>query len=195
MKKFFIVGIVVIIALIAANELVVKKSDTKEIGATGDALIGGPFTLTDQNGKKVSDSDFRGKLMLVYFGFSSCPAICPTDMANITNVMNALADDAGKIVPVFITIDPERDTQEKLKSFMQNFHPSIIALTGTMAEVDAVIKSYRAYANKVQNEMMEGYMYDHSTFTYLMGKDGKYISHFTHNSDVNQVVSRIKENL
>jgi protein SCO1 len=162
--------------------------------STGEAQIGGAFTLTDQNGKQVSDSQFRGKHMLVFFGFTSCPSICPVGLATLTQVMEQLGDDASKLQPVFITVDPETDTPKRMKEFLTNFHPSIVGLTGTLEQIKAVESDYKVYAAKSEDKNMPGgYNVDHSGFVYLMGKDGKYLEHFTYDAEPKKLVNDIKE--
>lgn len=167
----------------------------ERISATGEALIGGPFTLKNQNGKVVKDADFRGKLMLVFFGFTHCPDICPTDLAVLGQVMKELGKDADKVAPIFVTIDPERDTVAVMKEYMSNFDPRIQGLTGTREQVNNATKSYRVYANKVNSPDGKDYTMDHSAFLYLMGKDGKYITHFAHNPKPSEVVAEIEKAL
>lgn len=175
----------------AAMEQAAASGDTV---STGEALIGGePFTLTDQHGNIVRESDFRGKYMLVYFGFTNCPDICPTDMANTTQALNTLPKElVDKIAPIFITIDPRRDTVERIKSFAENFHPSLVALTGPKEEIARAQQSYRVYAAQVEEQgNTEGYRMDHSAITYLMGPDGKYIAHFPHGTEPAEMTEKL----
>lgn len=183
MKKLLIAIALFIASPAFANSPIETKS-------SGQALIGGEFSLTDQNGKKVNSSDFRGKQMLVYFGFTSCMDICPTDLALITDVINKLGDKAN-IAPIFITVDPERDTVEQMKKYMENFSPKIIALTGTKEETNAVASAYRVYHKKAQSESTNGYNVDHSGFIYLMDKDGNYLAHFSHEQSAEEIASKI----
>jgi len=169
--------------------------ESSEIKSSGEALVVGSFTLTDQNGNKVSDSDFKGKNMLVYFGFTNCPMICPTDMANLTQVLEELGEDAKKIQPVFITIDPQRDTPEQIKTFLSNFYPTFVGLTGTPREIADVANKYRIYYKQVEAEDLQEYTMDHSAYTYLMGKDGKYLAHFRHEQPIEEVVRRISQRI
>lgn len=161
--------------------------------ATGEASIGGPFTLVDQNGKTVTDQDYRDKLMLVYFGFASCPDICPTDLTIMSEAAKQLGDQASKVAWLFITIDPERDTAEMLKTYMGNFHPALQGLTGTSEQIKDAIKAYRVYAQKVPQK--DGYTMDHSSFMYLMDRQGKFITHFTHNTRAEDIAKTIREQL
>ena len=144
--------------------------------AVGTAAIGGPFTLTDQNGKPRSDADFRGQYMLVFFGYTNCPDVCPTTLQTLTDAMTALGAKAGKVTPVFITVDPERDTAKTLKDYAANFTPRLVALTGTPAEIAAVTKEYRVYYAKAGEGA--NYAMDHTALIYLMGPDGRYVTHY-----------------
>jgi protein SCO1/2 len=141
------------------------------------ARIGGPFTLVDENGKKVSDRDFAGKYRIVYFGYTFCPDVCPTDVANLMHGWQLFgksdATKADKIKSLFITVDPARDTPEALKSFTANFDPRLIGLTGTPEAIAAVTKAY-GVAVSVQKPTSPGvYFVDHTNAAYLMDPDGK----------------------
>ena len=140
----------------------------------GRGPIGGPFTLTDQTGRLRSDSEFRGRLMLVYFGYTFCPDVCPTDLQAITRALNDLGPLAGQVQPIFITIDPERDTKV-LADYVSAFHPSLIGLTGSPAEIRKVANSYNAFYVKVGDERSGDYSIDHTGVIYLMGRRGEYL--------------------
>ena len=140
----------------------------------GRGTVGGPFTLTDQNGQKRSDSEFRGKLMIVYFGYTFCPDVCPADLMAITQALDALGAAAEGVQPVFITVDPERDTP-LLKDYVEAFHPSLVGLTGSAEEIRKVANSYTAYSRKVPGERKGEYSIDHAGVIYLMGRDGEYL--------------------
>jgi len=144
---------------------------------TGQADVGGPFQLTDQSGKRVSDKDFRGRYMLIYFGYSFCPDVCPTTLAVMAQALEKLGDRSQRIAPILITIDPERDTPKVLEDYVKAFGPSFVGLTGSVAEIKAVEKKYRVYAVK---KPLEGgnYGMDHSSVIYLMGPDGKLVSFY-----------------
>ena len=145
--------------------------------ATRPSSVGGPFRLTDQNNRSVTDADFKGKHFLVFFGFTHCPDICPTTLFEISEVLHRLGPDAERIAALFISVDPERDTPEKLKEYLSNFHPNIVGLSGTPAEIEAVVKVYRAYTKKVP--LAEGgYTMDHTALVYLMDKDGRFVAPF-----------------
>ncbi len=114
----------------------------------GTPLIGGPFSLVDASGKRVTDRDFRGKLMLVVFGYTHCPDVCPTELQNIAEVMDKLGPDADQVAPLFISVDPKRDTPDVLAAYIKNFNPRIVALTGDQAEVASAAKAYRSLFSK-----------------------------------------------
>lgn len=144
---------------------------------TRPSSVGGPFQLVNQDGKTVTDADFRGKPFLVFFGFTHCPDICPTKLFEISEVLNRLGSDAEKLNAVFVTVDPERDTPEKLKLYLSSFHPRISALSGSEQQVEAIKKAYSVYAKRVP---LEGgsYTMDHTAIVYLMDKEGRFIAPF-----------------
>ncbi|MCW5698360.1 MAG: SCO family protein [Rhodospirillales bacterium] len=167
---------------------------TGEVGAT----IGGPFKLIDQHGNVVTDVDFRGKYMLVFFGYTFCPDVCPTGLARNSEALELLGEKGDNIVPIFISVDPERDTVELLKNFADFFHPRLVALTGEKDMITEVAKAYRVYYAKVvepDNKDDEMYLIDHSAITYLMGPDGKYIRHFGHNLSAERMAELLRESL
>jgi len=162
----------------------------------GEALIGGPFSLTDQDGKRRSDADFRGKLMLVNFGYTNCPDICPLGMALMAEVLDKLGADASKLQPIFITVDPARDTAPVLKDYIAHFSDRIVGLTGTKEEIAAAAKAYRVYY-KVHGDPATNpnYPVDHSGFLYLMNRDGKFVTHFMHDTPADRVAETIRKSL
>lgn len=175
---------------------------------TGEALIGGGFTLTDQNGAPVTDTQFRGKLMLVYFGFTHCPDICPVSATSLSKTMELLGDKADGVVPVFISVDPKRDTPAVLKSYFANFDKRFVALTGTEEQVKQAADAYKAYYSHAEAPEGEedhsqhaaarkddNYMVDHSGYIYLMSKDGKYIRHFSYDASAEELAKAVQENL
>ena len=147
----------------AAAPVPVKASST----------VGGAFSLTDQNGTPVTEADYADRYKLMFFGFTHCPGICPGELQKIAQILDILHENGGKdakIVPLFVTIDPERDDVAAMKDYVALFDPRIIGLTGTKDQIESIKSAYKVYASKVENPMMgEGnYMMDHSTFTYLM---------------------------
>jgi protein SCO1 len=148
--------------------------------ASSDA-IGGPFTLTASNGQKVSDQDFRGKWLLMYFGYTHCPDICPTTLAEISETLISLGPLATQVQPFFVTIDPDRDTPEMVGDFLNPIDDRIIGLTGTPAQIAVVAKEYHVYYAKDPPSPAAGedYAMDHTAFVYVMGSDGKYLTLFS----------------
>jgi cytochrome oxidase Cu insertion factor (SCO1/SenC/PrrC family) len=158
--------------------------------------IGGPFRLVDQSGKTRTDADFRGKLLLVYFGFTYCPDVCPTDLQNIGLAMDKLGAAAEQVQPLFITVDPERDTSEHLAEYVPMFHPRLIGLTGDAAAINRAAEAYRVFYARVDFEKnREAYTIDHSAFVYLMDRDGKYMGFFPPGSSADQMVEMIRPHL
>lgn len=137
--------------------------------------IGGPFSLIDQNGQRVNESVLAGHYNLIYFGFTYCPAICPTELQKINVTLKQLGNLAEKIQPVFITIDPERDTPAIIKPYIAQFHPRMLGLTGTVDEVAAALKAYKVYARKVDDPGLSDYTMDHSSYIYFIAPDGTLI--------------------
>ena len=163
---------------------------------TGAASIGGKFELVDQNGQTRTDSEFRGKLMLIYFGYAFCPDACPTALQAMTLALNRLGPAGDSVVPIFITVDPERDTPEQLKRYAENFHPRLIALTGSADQVAAAATAYRVYYAKQKDpNVTGGYLMDHTSIIYLMGRDGRYLSHFTHATSPEAMAAEIEKSL
>jgi cytochrome oxidase Cu insertion factor (SCO1/SenC/PrrC family) len=157
--------------------------------------IGGPFALTDQHGRRRTDADFRGRLMLVYFGYTFCPDICPLGLTTVSDAIDRLpAEIQDEVVPLFITVDPARDTVEVMREYVGSFSPRLIGLTGNEAAIASTLRAYRVYARKSDAETGDGrYLVDHSTFTYLMGRDGKYLAHFGHSTTSEEMAKQLEE--
>lgn len=154
--------------------------------------IGGPFALTDQDGKTVRDSDFRGKYLLIYFGYTYCPDLCPTGLQSIAHAMDQLGPDADKVQPVFITIDPARDTPAKIKQYVTSFHPKIVGLTGSAAQIAEVAKEYKVYYAKGEYVDDNDYVMDHSTVIYVMDPQGAFITTFPEDMDPGAMVTALR---
>jgi len=162
--------------------------------STGTALVGGPFTLTDQNGRKVSEKDFLGRYMLVFFGFTYCPDICPTELQVMTAALDAMGPGAEKIQPVFITIDPERDTPDALAGYVSNFDPRIIGLTGPADEVAQAAADFRATYRRVDKEGGD-YTMDHTAGVFLFHPDGSFASIIDFHEDRRFAVPKLRRTL
>jgi protein SCO1/2 len=136
--------------------------------------IGGPFALVDQDGRSVTQADFGGRLLVAYFGYTFCPDVCPTELGTIADAMDLLTpEQAARVVPVFFTVDPERDTPAQMKAYVANFHPKMVGLTGSVEQVAAAARSFRVYYAKVRRPEMSDYLMDHSSLIYLIGSDGR----------------------
>lgn len=161
---------------------------------SGKAQVGGPFSLLDTTGKRVTDKDFRGRYMLVYFGFTYCPDVCPTGLQVISAVLDQLGGKADQIAPIFISLDPERDTPQQMGEYVKSFGPRIIGLTGTPEEVAEVARAYRVYFKKVKDEKSTaGYSVDHTSIMYVMDTKGEFVAHFTHATAVDAIVARLQK--
>ena len=167
--------------------------------SSGAVSIGGPFELVDQHGVTRTDEDFRGSYMLLYFGFTYCPDTCPTALLKIINALEELVGldvaKAERIVPVFISIDPERDTPEVLGSYAEHFHPRLVALTGTQQELERLGRAYGVFFAKVPTGEPGEYLMDHTGFVYLIGPDGKYIEHFESDASVADLVDALQRHV
>ncbi len=163
-------------------------------GRGGSALVGGPFTLVDHKGDAVTDANFRGQYMLIYFGFAHCPDICPSALQVMSVALDTLGAKAEKITPIFISVDPERDKPEDMAAYVSAFHPRLIGLTGSLQQVEQAAKAYRVFYRKVDDPGSDAaYTVDHSSIIYLMGPDGLFLTHFTHGTPVDVMVQRLKE--
>ena len=162
--------------------------------STGQADVGGPFRLTGQDGKSVTDQDFRGRYMLIYFGYSFCPDVCPTTLSVMAQALEKIGGRSRQVAPIFITIDPERDTPKVLEDYVKAFGPSFVGLTGSADEIKAVEKKYRVYAVK---KPLEGgnYGMDHSSVIYLMGPDGKLVSFYDEAISPDDLAKELKQKI
>jgi protein SCO1/2 len=189
----FLVG-----ALGGAAALIVTSSGGPKIETTGTALIGGPFTLVDQNGKTVTDRDFRGKYMLIFFGFTHCPDICPAELQVMSAALDALGSKSDEVVPIFVTLDPERDTPEAVGAYVKNFGKNFVGLTGSPMAIANAAKAYRVTYSKFEYKGKDenyGYNIDHSALVYLMDKDGKYLTNFTYGTPAAKMTETMRSYL
>ena len=176
-------------ALLGAYALLLNSGPGDRVETSGKALVGGPFTLINSAGKTVTDQDFRGRYMLIFFGFTHCPDICPAELQVMAAALDQLGDKAKKVVPIFITLDPERDTPEAVGAYVKNFSSNIVGLTGSMEAISATAKAYRVSFSKFQDKSAgDNYTIDHSALAYLMGTDGEYITHIPYGTSVAQMV-------
>jgi len=161
---------------------------------SGKHPVGGPFTLADSAGRRVSLADFRGRLVLLYFGFSRCPDVCPTDLVAIAEALRTLGDSAAQVQPVFVTLDPERDTAAMIREYAAAFHPAFVALTGSEAEVRAVATSFKVFYEKVPTQT-GGYTIDHAAFTFLLDRDGKFATLAPPGTPASRIAEMLREQL
>ena len=202
-KSFVARAVALISAAIAAGLLIAAglklwqapepSIAVEDKGVTGAALVGGPFTLTDQHGQRVSDAEFRGRFMLVYFGYSFCPDVCPTDLAAMAAAIDQLGPAGERVQPIFITIDPERDTVPRLAEYAPLFHPRLVALTGTPDEIARAAEQYRVYYEKAG----EGpdYLMNHSGIVYLMDPEGRFLTHFAQGTPPEEMAQKIRSQM
>ena len=161
------------------------------------SAIGGPFALEDIEGRRITEADYRGRFMMLYFGYTYCPDVCPTRLQEMTLALEALEAEApelaARITPVFVTVDPRRDTREALRAYAAHFHPRLEALRGSEAEVAALLESYQGYVNYVPSEDGSDYVVDHTAYIYLMDPEGRYATHFTSFDDIEEIVARLSQ--
>lgn len=185
---------VVVVAAIAIGGRLTLWPGSEHGNAT--AAIGGPFTLVDGDGKTVTDADFRGKWMLIYFGYTFCPDVCPTSLSVAAGAIDRLSPaEAAKVVPVFITVDPERDTPPVMKDYAAAFHPSMVGLTGSQEQITAAMRAYKVYGAKAKGGDAESYTMDHSSILYLVGPDGRFVAHFPHGTTSETLAADLKKYL
>jgi cytochrome oxidase Cu insertion factor (SCO1/SenC/PrrC family) len=181
------------IAVLAAGGWVLESWLAAPQPSQGEALIESEFSLVDHTGNPVADEDFAGKWQLVFFGFTTCPDVCPTTLIEVSAVLEELGDDAEQITPLFISVDPERDTPEVMAEYVANFDPRIVGLTGSPEQIKQAARAFRAYYAKVDQEgASDGYTMDHSAFLYLMDPEGAYATHFSLSAEPVTVADKIR---
>jgi len=158
-----------------------------------DKPVGGPFTLTDARGGRRSLASFKGKIVLLYFGYTFCPDVCPTDLMEIARMMKAMGPDARKLQPVFVTLDPERDTPQVLRAYVAAFDRRFVALTGSVEEIRQVATSWKTWFGKVQPPGGRPYLIDHTAFTYLIDREGRYVAYFPPGTTGDRMAELVRE--
>jgi cytochrome oxidase Cu insertion factor (SCO1/SenC/PrrC family) len=162
-------------------------------GGSGVALVGGPFTMVNQKGEVVTEKTFLGKPMLLFFGFTFCPDVCPTELQVMTAAITELGDAGRDIQPILVSVDPERDTPEVLANYVSNFGDTVVGLTGSAQQVAAMAGVYRVFYAKQENPKdPKNYQMDHSAIIYLMGADGKFLKHFSYTTDAKALAEGLK---
>jgi len=165
-------------------------------GSEQAAAIGGPFELVNGQGETVTDQDFRGTYMLIYFGYTYCPDVCPTALQTVARAMQMIPEDAAeKVTPVFISVDPDRDSPEHVGRYVDAFHDRMVGLTGSPEQVKAAADAYKVYYAKVDQEGADDdtYLMDHSSIVYLMGPDGTFVTHFSHGTTAEDMAARLSD--
>mgnify|MGYP000888498377 FL=1 len=145
---------------------------------TGAELIKSRFSLIDHHSQPVTEKTYFGKYAMIFFGFTHCPTICPLGLSTMTSALNGLGEKSEQITPLFISIDPERDTPKQLASYVSRYDPRLIGLTGSQEQIDQATQAFRAYYGKIKGETKEAYSFDHSAVIYLMDRKGNYVAHF-----------------
>ncbi len=195
----FLVGLLVLLGGAAAYLLTAPATTVTRLpsqAGSGTPEIGGAFELVDQSGATRTQVDFAGRHMLVYFGYTYCPDVCPTSLSIVSQALDLLEAETGsledRVVPVFVTVDPARDDVPAMAAYAEHFHPRLVALTGSDEQIAAAAKAYRVYYRKAEDPSASEYLMDHSSFIYLMGPDGTYVSHFAHNASPQEVAEGLK---
>ncbi|MGB0682659.1 MAG: SCO family protein [Magnetovibrionaceae bacterium] len=205
-------AIIAVVALVVMGALAVQRfvaDDGSVVGSeagdvassggagetSGKARIGGPFHLVDHQGQTVTSATYSGQFMLIYFGYTFCPDICPTSLTTMSEALDLAGAAADNVQPLFITVDPERDTVEHMAEYVGYFHPRLIGLTGSSEQVRQAAKAYRVYSAKVDEDENDpgAYLMDHSSIIYLMGPDGAFVHHFNHEATPEDVAKKLKE--
>jgi len=155
--------------------------------------IGGPFTLTDQTGKQVTDKTYDGSYRLIYFGYTFCPDACPTELQVMAGAVDDLGKDGDKVQPIFITIDPARDTVQQLAGYVPAFHKRLVGLTGTPEQIAQIAKEYKVYYAKADGPDPKTYLMNHSSFVYLLDPAGKFLTVFSSDMDSEKMAAEIQK--
>lgn len=202
MRASFIITICVAAGLLAGSVLLflfpqvfgLSPTANTHVASSGKALIGGPFSLIDHHGKEVSEKSYQDKFKLIYFGYTFCPDVCPTELQVISSALDILGDKAKLIQPLFVSVDPERDTVAILAEYVTNFHSSFVGLTGTPDQVKSAAQVYRVYYSKAKSEASDkDYLMDHSSIIYLMNKQGEFVKHFNFGVNPTELAAEIEK--
>jgi cytochrome oxidase Cu insertion factor (SCO1/SenC/PrrC family) len=191
-QKLIFACVMIVLALVMAA--VGLSLNSGGPNSTGTALIGGPFTLVNQKGETVNEKTYAGQYTLVFFGFTSCKDVCPTELQVMTAALNELGAEADQVTPLFVTVDPDRDTVDVMKTYVSAFHPRLQGLTGSAAQVAGIAKAYHIFYAKVPNPADPAdYEMDHASIIYLMGPDGKFLKHFVYTTDAKALAEGLKK--
>ncbi len=193
--RIVVIAAAFLAGLLAAMAVVVLVvGPNRGVVSTGIASVGGPFRLLDHNGRSMTEADLKGRPFLVFFGFTHCPDVCPTKLFEVSEVLGKLGPEAKKISALFVTVDPERDTPEKMKEYLSSFNPQLVGLTGDLDAIAAMAKAYRVYFKKMPLEA-GGYTMDHTAIVYLMNKNGEFVAPFNLNRSPEQAAADLRRYL
>jgi protein SCO1/2 len=197
--RIFGISVLVLAALIGGTAVIIDglREPVQRAGGvqtSGAVSIGGPFTLTDDEGRQVTEAVLRDTWSMIYFGYTFCPDVCPTELQDMAAVMDELGAEAEKVTPVFVTVDPARDDVAQMHAYVEAFHPRMIGLTGTEAEIAVAAKAYRVYYAKGPSDKPDDpyYLMDHSNFIYFMGPDGQNVDIFNGQMPIEDMAARIR---
>ena len=193
-KRLLAAAALVAVTAMALGVLAIRATAPHRAEVEAAVPIGGPFTLVDGDGRTVTRADFLGAPMLVTFGYTHCPDVCPTTLHLMAVALDALGPDGEAISPVFITVDPERDTPEVVRDYVRHFHARLTGLTGSVEQAAAAARAWRVTARKAPLEDGD-YLMDHTSLIYLMDAGGAYVAHFGHGADPAAVAARLAGHL
>ena len=190
--KLIFASVMIVLAVIAAGFSLSLRYDGPK--GSGTATIGGPFTLINQKGETVTEKTYAGKYMLMFFGFTFCKDVCPTELQVMTAALAQMGADADKIIPIIVSVDPERDTPEVMATYVSSFDKRLQGLTGSSEQVAAIAKAYHVFYKKVPDPNdPKDYEMDHSSILYVMGPDGKFLKHFTYSTDAKALAQDLEK--
>jgi cytochrome oxidase Cu insertion factor (SCO1/SenC/PrrC family) len=194
LRRMLFAGVLLVFAAgIAVYALTATRSGPK---GAGTPMVGGAFSMVDHTGRAVTDKTYLGKPMLMFFGFTFCPDVCPTELQVMAAALEQLGAKGAAIQPIFVTVDSARDTPDVMKAYVENFGPRFVGLTGSPEQITAMAKTYKVFFEKRENkDAPENYLMDHSSIIYLMGGDGSYLRHFSYTTDAAKLAEGIAEAL
>lgn len=206
LKKIIIIDLVIVIAVIAGffiymgqdssssqNQLQTDVAEAPSAVQNLDGVdIGGPFSMVDHNGKAVTDQSYGDSYKMIYFGFTFCPHICPTELQKMAAIFEILGDQGEQILPIFVTTDPERDTPDVMKEYVSHFHPRMIGLTGSLEQVKNIQDEYRVYAAKAEDPQLSDYTMNHSSYMYLVAPDNTLLGLYSEDSSPSDIAKNIQ---
>lgn len=189
----YVLPLVFLVAILLGFALLLIMPASKKENKEEIIPIGGPFELIDNNGVRRTEADFKGQYLLVYFGYTSCPDVCPIALQTMSEAVERLGEKGKLVTPIFITVDPERDTVEQIDLYISDFHPRFVGLTGTPKQTAAAAKAYRVYYAKANED--KDYLTDHTSILFFMGPDGRFLNHFRHGETVEKISQEMSRHL